>query len=125
MVDKMWAVSNERYVVITPDGEMTVETLSGDPDVDAHALHDHVGGWLEAVRTVGIEGAVMWVNEEGKLNGLPPNPLATRLAFGPYDTRDWVVGTAVITGHNETTGELAGLDAEQLAAALGVTHDLA
>lgn len=71
-----------------------------NPDVERY--HAIVGGYIEGVRLTlpnGVE-AVMYVNEEGKLMNLPPNPLATLLArtLNPRIGRQEIVGTVVIVG---------------------------
>lgn len=58
-------------------------------------LKAFVGGWIECVTL--NDKQVMIVNEEGKLNGLPYNLMATeiiKLAFQPCD--DFIVGDALL-----------------------------
>lgn len=61
-----------------------------------------VGGYIEAVNLTMPDGtaAVMYVNEEGRLHGLPPNPLATALAqkLNRYFANQQIVGHAVVVG---------------------------
>lgn len=54
-------------------------------------LQGWVGGWIELVRVPFAADA--WVNEEGKLQGLPINPLATELYANPNDV---ICGTMVV-----------------------------
>lgn len=67
-------------------------------DLDAEQpglLHRIIGGWLEAV-AVPDHDAHMYVNEEGRLEGLPINEVASVLA------RKHIVGTAIVFGsHNK------------------------
>lgn len=70
-----------------------------------------IGGWLEAVR---LDGATMYLNEEGKLLGLPPNEAATALcrmaqSISPYDH---IVGDVVLVGEPDRQGNDTGLKAE-------------
>ena len=61
-----------------------------------------VGGYIEAVSAG--QGICLICNEEGKLNGLPPNfPIG----------RDVIVGTAVFVGYGRN-GEFADLTNEQI-----------
>ena len=57
------------------------------------ALQKVVGGYIETVR-LRVGNAVMIVNEEGLLLGLPYNTLASGFAGQP------IVGTALIVGVN-------------------------
>lgn len=65
---------------------------------DYPSMRDAVGGYIEFVRLRGeFEGYGLYVNEEGKLNGLPINDIATavwEMSFGIYT--DIIVGNAVI-----------------------------
>jgi hypothetical protein len=54
---------------------------------------------LEAWEDVAIYG-----NEEGKLLGLPANPVA-HVVVGELMPGDFIVGTVVVLGFDETTGE--------------------
>ncbi len=62
-------------------------------------LHELVDGWLECVHLP--DGRLMWINEEGKLRGLPSNPLATLLARPVLQPFDYIVGPAVVTTWQE------------------------
>ena len=55
------------------------------------ALQNAVGGYIETVRLM-VDDAVMIVNEEGLLQGLPYNTAASNLAMQP------IHGTAVVVG---------------------------
>lgn len=96
------------HIVISADG--TVEAHEGIPTLED--LQRYVGGYIEAVSLVrdGDDEAIMWLNEEGKLNGLPANEKATRLAreFGGVG-RDVIVGNAVMTGPADEDGETMAL----------------
>ena len=81
-------------VVITPDYEVEIVP---DPVVpDLAFLQKEVGGWIEVVHLdlEGVETLIqMWVNEEGLLESLPYNSLASHLyGHGP------IVGNVVLTG---------------------------
>jgi hypothetical protein len=57
----------------------------------------------------------LWVNEEGLLRGLDPNPLATSLAQACGWRGDLLVGDVVITSGVSMDGETRPLDDEQMA----------
>jgi hypothetical protein len=66
-------------------------------------LQEAVGGYLEAVRTA--SGAVLYINEEGKLYGLPLNVEATLLTAGQLTPGDFIVGDAVLLTLAETRAD--------------------
>jgi Domain of unknown function (DUF3846) len=80
-------------------------------------LQGLVGGSIEPVM-LDPRRAEGYVNEEGKLVGLPPNPVATRLwkyhlAEQDYDELlDFVAGGLVIVGPLGEDGETTGLTPE-------------
>jgi hypothetical protein len=57
-------------------------------------LQGVVGGLIELVKT--FDGRDMWINEEGKLEGLPANANAT--AFYKFNGYDVIVGDAIVIG---------------------------
>lgn len=66
-------------------------------DIPAETLQTAVGGWLEFVwlSGAGVPSEVgMYLNEEGKLLGLPINHLATKF----YGCGDCIAGDAVVCG---------------------------
>ena len=93
------------YVVI--DHVDGTRTYPGIPDYKD--LRYLVGGHVEAVALP--DGMTMYVNEEGKLMGLPMNGRATLLM--PYPG-DYIVGVAVIVGSPTEDGEDTGLTPAQL-----------
>lgn len=83
-----------KAIVIHADGKSEVKEL---PDYDSIKA-ELGGGWLEAV-TLG-EGAMAYVDEEGKLKDLPYNDKATQFC---HENRfifsdDFIVGTFIIFG---------------------------
>ena len=76
--------------VIKPEGS-TYEL--GDP-TSLKVLQGAVEGYLEPVRL--SDGRLMYVNEDGRLNRLPPNPAASLLA------RQDIVGSVVVLTLEET-----------------------
>lgn len=87
-------------VIITPTTEVSVVGFpqASDSKRQYEEMSQAVGGYIEHVRVIchGI-GLDMWVNEEGLLQRLPYNPLATFLYESTYDTQGLIVGTAIIT----------------------------
>lgn len=91
---------------VKTSGEVVELDLTAD---SLNTLQTAVGGWVQAVdlsKTVSL-----WVNEEGKLDGLPHNPYAQQFwdeAFGAGT--DFIVGDVVLTGTPDQEGETQGLD---------------
>jgi len=72
----------------------------------------HIGGYIEAVQM--DERHIALIDEEGKLKGLPPNPVATILwrVWHPH-VDDILCGPCLIVGRvNPETGEVDGEDYE-------------
>lgn len=74
-------------------------------------LQAEVGGYVEAVDVVHPhtgERATMWINDEGRINGLPRNPAAEVIADvcgQPGLAEAGLHGPAVFTGYDPETGE--------------------
>ncbi len=95
-----------KALVITPDFEVEVAMLGREESSLLGALQKTVGGYIEAVSPA--EGDwVLYCNEEGKLQGLPVNNLATRLInelMPGFAQHDVLVGTVVFVGSTASGG---------------------
>lgn len=84
--------------VIPTDGMRPIEPLApaNGTDFTLEELQKIVGGYIEVVRL--DDGAIMIINEEGKLHGLPPNERATRIAHAAHAVAysDEIVGPVAI-----------------------------
>jgi hypothetical protein len=72
--------------------------------ITVQSLDDYqsaVGGDIEALELSG--GATMYLNDAGKLDGLPLNPRATQLSH--LMPRDWIVGPVLILGPVDGNGD--------------------
>jgi hypothetical protein len=100
---------NKIAVVITPNGDAAKVS-----EISLRSLQTAVGGWVQAVDL--DDDLTIWVNEEGKIEGLPVNPIATRL-WEKYigAGTDIIVGTAVFTGGTDEDGETLGLADDKVA----------
>ena len=96
-------------IIIRADGtkEMTDNYALAD-------LQKAVGGLIECVSLTKKENMDMWVNEEGKLLGLPQNPIATSLYVDEHGTRDVMVGDVIVTGGSDDEGETLPLTQTQI-----------
>lgn len=58
-------------------------------------LQTAVGGYIETIEL--LDGRVMVINEEGKLENLPKNPIATAVALDAGIAKnDYIVGNALV-----------------------------
>lgn len=96
-------------VIIKTDGTVEARELSGDMTADFNLIQGVVNGYVERAPIANYT-QLMWVNEEGKIQGLPHNPKAQRLwdtAWG--EGSDYIVGNVVITGDDTEEGETGKL----------------
>jgi hypothetical protein len=84
---------------ITTNGE--VRELDS---IELETLQKAVGGWVQAI---GLRpDLTMWMNEEGKMNGLSHNPVGQSLWDNVYGKEtDYIVGDVVFTGGTDDDGE--------------------
>ena len=81
------SVAPEANILYTDGRKVPVVPKNGT-DFKLDELQKIVGGYIETINLPG--GSLMVVNEEGLLDGLPSNRLASRLAYQP------IVGNAVV-----------------------------
>lgn len=93
-------------MTVSVDGNIVVKKINGD----LKSLNDEVGGHIELVRL--FDGDVsMYINEEGKLKGLPHNVMASMIAFNSGLSRgDFIVGNAVFLGRGTPDGLETSID---------------
>lgn len=79
--------------IIKTSGERISVKPENGTDFELHEMQTIVGGWIEVVYL--RDGRIMVVNEEGKVNRLEPNIVATNLllAQGGWDM---VVGDVLV-----------------------------
>lgn len=101
----------KKALFVKVEGELEVWEFSPEQEYDA--IKQAVGGWIEGV-DLPTQNARLWVNEEGKLNGLPVNPNATLLWETNYGATDVIVGNVLITGGIDDNGDTVSLTDEQI-----------
>jgi hypothetical protein len=75
-------------------------------------LSNAVEGYIECARITPTLD--MWLNEEGKMNGLEVNEIATAIFWSKYGfMSDIIVGNVVFAG-NDNSGETIGLSEEDI-----------
>lgn len=93
-----------KVLKIPTRGEWSFVEVDADADgiLPLDALQDAVGGWIECwwLGEAGFPDLDMFINEEGKLNGLSLNVVATRLS-GIFARGDCIVGDAVVCRHGD------------------------
>ena len=101
--------------VITATNLMVVRELH-EP-ISYEEMVDVVHGYIEAVY---LDGATAYVNEEGKLQGLRKNEVATALAHAHNAIYgdDWIAGNMLIVGNCDDEGEMMTLTNEWINANL-------
>lgn len=77
---------------IDPDGTMKPVEITGETiEQQNESIYSYLGGYFDTVRL--SDDAIMLVDDEGLLKGLPMNPAAMMVASYPM-----LVGTALIVG---------------------------
>jgi hypothetical protein len=76
-------------------------------DTELETLQDAVGGLIQAVDLT--TSLTMWCNEEGKLIGLPVNPVATAMWTRYFGETDIIVGNVVFTGGCDEDGNTTSI----------------
>ena len=113
-------MKNQLALVIKTNGTKEVVLFSEDTFLEL--AQKTVGGWIQLVR-LGDKGD-LYLNEEGKLEGLEQNPTATALYSEEYGLNDFIVGDVIITGGANSEGETVGLTDEQLGFLYGYTRQI-
>lgn len=94
-----------RGVKVTTDKRLSWVELDGLESYQAC-----VGGYIEALEQP--DRCDVWINEEGKIHGLPFNSIATDVALRMLMPGDSVRGDVVITGPCDRNGESTSLSME-------------
>lgn len=97
-------------ITLTAEDSKAQEIQLDEKESQLSALQEAVGGLIEAVDL--SDSLTMWVNEEGKLHGLPINALATILWEKHFGFTDIIVGDVIFTGGTGSEGETLGLNEE-------------
>lgn len=82
------------------------------------AIQAVVGGTIAAV-TSDSGDTTFWIHDEGKIIGLEPNVLATKILWElnpAFNGRDYLAGPVLITGGADDEGDTLGIGIEGLAA---------
>ena len=89
-----------KVLTMTADQKVFGESLNGSLE----DLQRVVGGWVQAIPL--SDTITLWINEEGKMDGLPYNHNATLIWEHFYGKgTDIVVGNAFFTGEADENGD--------------------
>src|SRR5262245_19530948 len=89
-----------KVIVIPVEGKVYEAEISNDLETLKHFIG---GGWIEAVNCRDFTAII---DEEGKLKGMPYNPVATWACKDWIQQGDYIAGPWVLTGPVYSTGEL-------------------
>lgn len=98
-------------VILTPWDDFIIDDVGPIEEPSLGYLQDKVGGYIESVNIYAKPASVSeenpwgfyaWVNEEGGLQGLPENELATALYNPPSRSFDTICGNMVVLGRKPT-----------------------
>ena len=110
-------MAKAKILKIPARGEWAFAEVETDKDgvLPVEALQDAVGGWFECwqLGEVGFPRLNMFLNEEGKLDGLSFNVVATRLS-GIFVHDDCIVGDVVVCAHNDESQSVGLSDKDEL-----------
>ena len=99
-----------KALVIAASGEAReVDIPEGYPG-HLDGLQEAVGGWIEYVPTE--QDVTVYCNEEGKIEGLPPNPVATAMFGQMLMQHDYLAGDVVVVGAQDEEGNDTDLDTQ-------------
>lgn len=99
-------------VGVTVDGQVLMLDLN-KVDSELATLQEAVGGWIQAVDLK--DGMSLYLNEEGKVYGLEPNPVATKYFEDSYGVgSDVIMGDVVFTGLPDHNGDTTSLTTAQM-----------
>ena len=100
------------HIPIDPAARHQVVEISENET--SEKIHELVDGSFQCIEL--NDDVFVWVNEEGKLQGLPWNQRAQVLWDERYGRgTDFLVGSAVLTGGTDARGETLGLSDHQIA----------
>jgi hypothetical protein len=98
-------------LVIGMDESLEVIDLDAE-EGSLKVLQNAVDGYVQAIDL--NQELTMWANEEGKLEGMMTNSIATAIFQARFGMIDIIVGNAVLTGGVDDEGDTIGLTEEQV-----------
>ena len=111
----------EKALIIKTDGTKEVSLFTEGTFLKL--AQEVVGGRIQLVR-LESKGIDLYLNEEGKLDQLEQNPIATALWSEDYGLTDYIVGNVIITGGANSKGETVGLTDGQIQTLMDYTRQI-
>jgi hypothetical protein len=108
----------ERVIHISTDNKIEVMEVE---QIEYDTLYEAVNGLVELVSI--NEDIDMWLNEEGKVNGLEPNIIASLLYNKVFPNFDVIMGDVVITGGADEEGNTVGLSDQSIQDVMALIQD--
>ena len=104
-----------KIITLTTDNRIVVNNYPSNNLQDTLAtLQEAVKGYVEFVQFPRIN-LLMVVNEEGKINNLPINQVATSFFYRELGVTDYIVGdVAFLSNDTDTVGDPIGLNYQQV-----------
>ena len=108
-----------RAIIIKANGEYEVSDIKKGH----RALKEIVEGEVEGLTFAGHTDFIMFLNETGKIMGLPVNPLATVFSLEFTEETDFINGNVVICGLDEE-GDSCDLSEEQITGFMKILDEI-
>lgn len=86
-------MSNRVGVIYRANGDNNNVSPKNGTDFSLSEMQDIVGGYIEFIYS---GSQVIVINEEGKINNLPLNEVVTEQFQAAHNTRDFIVGDALV-----------------------------
>ena len=94
----------EKVISIRTDNTVEIKQVES---IEYETLYEAVNGLVELAS---IDDDIdMWLNEEGKINGLEPNIIASLIWNKVFPNFDVIMGDVIITGGVDEEGNTVGL----------------
>lgn len=79
------------YLTIDPEGHVGLRKVEDNDEIKRKFISETVGGWFDVTSMV-VAGQQCWmyVNDEGLLNNMPRNELATFLMYGTQNAMAFI-----------------------------------
>ena len=108
--------------MLTCNTDNDIDVIEVEEGRTGNAIRDAVGGLYDCIHIPSL-GVDMWINDEGKLEGLPINANGTALWVSQYGMTDIIVGNIVVTGGVDEQGNTLGIDVNKIIEVLELANN--
>lgn len=109
-------------LMLTCNTDNDIDVIEVEEGKTGNAIRDAVGGLYDCIHIPSL-GVDMWINDEGKLEGLPINANGTALWVSQYGMTDIIVGNIVVTGGVDEQGNTLGIDVNKIIEVLELANN--